>query len=319
MPAARSDAAAGALRDCAQPTRDGQRRNHRPGRETVQPVGQVHRVHRSGDGENAEREPEPMRRRQRERSGVERTSARKEARRCGRSHAGRSTAASAVAKNFVRARNPRFARVLIAKHVVDQRRCPRRARRATRNSGSNGTRLVASVASSTSTKTQAAHRRRAGLCVMRLRRVFVGALPDVEAPEDQEQRSSSERRDEKSEEHPKTERGSDGAFTISLSQQRIRSAPRHLSTTTGVCSSLLPCGLSSSARSTFRALTPARSTQNLCLVRDRWHRRPRMQRRFARRQRSCKAVRVARREDDRALVGRHRAGVSVDRRRSLRP
>ena len=88
---------------------------------------------------------------------------------------------------------------------------------------------------------------------------------------------------------------------------------RHFSTTTGVCSSPLPCGLSSRAAfDAAAARTPREAPRTLALSRSLTsttaHAAP-VRARSGLRER----VRLARRQHDRAFVRRHRSGVPVDR------
>ena len=81
-----------------------QRRDHRSGNQTVQTVGQIHRVNGSGNGKDAEHEPQPVRRVEYVPAHVEQTFA-------GipgvlEIHQRKSAAARAVSKYFVRARSP---------------------------------------------------------------------------------------------------------------------------------------------------------------------------------------------------------------------
>ncbi len=118
--------------------KDSQRRNDRPGGQAVEAVGQVDRVNRSGDRQDAEQKPEPMRRRR------SKTSRRGRARRAERgssnrrSSAGTITATSAVARNFVRARSPRLRPRRIAEIVVERSDRPRRRRRESRAASAAG-------------------------------------------------------------------------------------------------------------------------------------------------------------------------------------
>ena len=162
-------------------------------------------------------------------------------------------------------------------------------------------------------KNEAAHRRRSRLCAMRLRRVFVGVLPNVEASQRSRAAAAAvSAAIEKAEEHPRPRAGNDGAFTsASLRSRGFAPAPRHFSTTTGVCSSLLPCGLSSSAASTLFAQTPL-ELREPSLFQDRWHRRRRTRCRVRSHKDRAKPSGSRGAKTMARSYGRHRAGVSVE-------
>src|SRR5579862_2607940 len=113
---------------------------------------------------------------------------------------------------------------------------------------------------------------------MRLRRIFVGVLAQLQPFEKRQQQRAGDRADDQSDRDPERNyvqqrarigkrAGEIDARAVHASDPWAKSgfwpSPRHFKTTTGVCSSPLPCGLSSNARSTARRSTPADAPSTL--------------------------------------------------------
>src|SRR5579883_310814 len=115
---------------------------------------------------------------------------------------------------------------------------------------------------------QAAHRRRSGFAAMRLRSVLVRLLANPVAPEKREQDGAGGCRDHEAEERPNQQRLWRNVHDATARTSGLAPSPRHLSTTSGVCSSLFPCGLPRSASSTLSRQTPDDAPSTLALPRS---------------------------------------------------
>ena len=280
----------------------------RSGSETVEPVGKVHGVDASRDRENTEHQPKPVRDDKVEGPGDEDRIVPTQSRR--RSCAGKpprptpsqGTSCAPASRASVR-----------RGWSADRRSAPIAAHSTTSNTRSiNGAkRTTTSAASRTTTKTSPPIVGVPVFRLMGLRRVFVGLLPyladgstERAAPLPRPPRSRSRRA-------PRSAGSRTRRFIASSSSSGFSPRPRHFNTTTGVCSSLLPCGLSSKAASTLAAQTPRERPRTFALPRSlastTAHAMP-----VRSRSGSREAVGIARCEDDRPLVGRHRSGISVE-------
>src|SRR5579862_3808935 len=110
---------------------------------------------------------------------------------------------------------------------------------------------------------------------MRFWRVLVGLLTNLQLSKQRQEDGAADESDDEPKDDPKRRNPGKRARVERRKRKKdvrvhetpasigLVPAPRHLITTTGVCSSPLPCGLSSSARSTAAASTPALDPRTL--------------------------------------------------------
>src|SRR6185437_11691113 len=127
---------------------------------------------------------------------------------------------------------------------------------------------------------QSTHRRRAGFGAVRFRRVLVSTLLELEVPQQRQQYCCGDQRNDESKQNP-IRCNAEQQSRVEGARRRDQAAahgtafcngfgpaPRHFRTTTGVCSSPLPCGLSSSARATASRSTPGDAPRTLAFFRS---------------------------------------------------
>ena len=256
----------------SQPGEEQQRRNHRAGGEAVEPVGEIDGVRRAQNRAQTEGVPDPVRHVQRVRARVKTTSRRPAG--ATRSATKRNaTPASAVSKSFVRARSPRLRPLRIE---LKSSAKPMRPHAMT-NPSSAAPAYVGCHAAAIKTRQETAGRpssafpscsRASGA---RLRRLLAKrGTPQVRDQPIADRKRKSERRGAEQHRAP-NELALQIAFTL-RPRQRRGPGPRQFSTTIGVCSSPLPCGLIERALARVRARRRARR-RGPSRCRDRWHRR----------------------------------------------